>query len=78
MTGSWWIAQIGRASSRLLNAILGGEGDVTFSAYSEELRLRGDTWGVLRVKFVDTFMGKGHCADSWQWHQERRLFEIEK
>ena len=74
----WWLVQIGRASSRLLNAILGGEGDVTFSAYSYELYLHGSVWGDLRVALVDALLGSGHCRQSWDWHHERRLFEIEK
>ena len=74
----WWCLQIGRASSRLLNAVLGGEGDVTFSAYSYELLHRGSAWGDVRVMLVDGLLGPGHCRESWDWHRERRLFEIEK
>lgn len=38
----YWLTQIGRAASRLLNAALGGEGDCTFSAWSWELKRRAD------------------------------------
>jgi hypothetical protein len=74
----WWLTQIGRASSRLLNAVLGGEGDVTFSAYSYELMRNGAWIGTVRVTVVDAVLGPGHCYESWLWHHERRLFEIEK
>jgi hypothetical protein len=78
MPKCWWCVQVARASSRLVNAVLGGEGDTTFSAYSYELKLRGSMWGYIRVWFVDSILGKGHCLDGWEWHQERNLFEIEK
>ena len=74
----WWLMQVGRASSRLLNAIRGGEGDTTFSAYSDHLLLAGSRWGRLRVALVDRLLGKNHCLKAWAWHASRRLFEIEK
>ena len=40
----WWCMQVGKALSRLLNAILGAD----------------------------------HCRESWAWHHDRRLFDIEK
>ena len=74
----WWLMQVGKALSRLLNAILGGEGDTTFSAYSYHLLLAGSRWGRLRVALVDRLLGKNHCLEAWAWHASRRLFEIEK
>lgn len=74
----WWCMQVGKALSRLLNAILGGEGDTTFSAYSYHLLLAGSRWGRIRVAFVDSLLGRGHCRESWAWHAARRLFEAEK
>jgi hypothetical protein len=81
----WWLCQMGRALSRLINAIFGGEGDTTFSAYSYELALWGDTRtqmaiGRWRVWVIDgfyetVFKESDHCLDAWVWHQERRLFE---
>jgi hypothetical protein len=71
----WWLYQVFRASSRLLNALTGGEGDTTFSAYSWELKRRGSLWGKLRVSVIDRIAGYDHCLASWEWHEERRLFE---
>lgn len=73
----WWCLQVGRALSRLLNAILGGEGDSTFSAYSFELQRRGSWWGRARVTLVDGLLGAGHCEEGWRWHHERDLFAID-
>lgn len=79
----WWIKQVGRASSRLLNALAGGEGDTTFSAYSFELMISRTGWmqkiGWWRVWLIDTLAERltgreFHCLDAWLWHQERRLF----
>jgi len=79
----WYLAQIGRASSRMLNAVLGGEGDTTFSAYSYHLAMNGRrpisrAYGRARVAIVDGLLGLGHCFEAWSWHHERGLFEIEK
>jgi hypothetical protein len=79
----WYFSQVGRALSRLFNALMGGEGDVTFSAYSYELSINegraiSRTYGALRVAIVDFIAGKGHCAEAWRWHHEHKLFEIEK
>lgn len=79
----WYLAQIGRASSRLLNALAGGEGDTTFSAYSYHLQETGRTplgraYGRLRVRAIDTLLGAGHCAAAHEWHQEHQLFQIDK
>lgn len=71
----WYLTQIGRALSRLLNAIFGGEGDTTFSAFSWELQRRGSTWGLFRVWLVDAINGPGHCRKAWDWHEDHRLFE---
>lgn len=79
----WYLAQIGRASSRLFNAVMGGEGDTTFSAYSYHLMVHGRrpasrAYGRARVAVVDGLLGTGHCLEAWAWHHERGLFEIEK
>lgn len=79
----WYLAQVGRASSRLLNAVTGGEGDTTFSAYSFHLAMNGRrpisrAYGRARVAIIDGMLGNGHCWEAWSWHHERGLFEIEK
>jgi hypothetical protein len=80
---AWHGEQVARASSRLVNAMLGGEGDTTFSAYSWHLAAHGRrqssrAFGRIRVVVVDRAFGVGHCEQSWRWHQERGLFQIEK
>jgi hypothetical protein len=72
----YWLAQVGRALSRLLNAVCGGEGDCTFSAWSWHLALKGSAWGWFRVRFVDALPGngKGHCAEAYAWHVLHDLF----
>ena len=75
---SWYFLQVGRASSRLLNALCGGEGDTTFSAYSWYLATdKGCGIGRLRVRIVDAIRYKGHCQDAYYWHREHRLFEMD-
>jgi hypothetical protein len=73
----YWIVQVARALSRLLNAVTGGEGDSTFSAWSYHLMLRNKRTGKWRVKFVDSlfFNKPGHCKEAYEWHTERRLLE---
>lgn len=66
--------QIFRASSRLLNALTGGEGDSTFSAWSYHLWVdHGSWWGKWRVKVLDALLGKDHCKISYEWHVQRDL-----
>ena len=71
----WHGIQVARAVSRLLNALMGGEGDTTFSAYSWHLKQKGKRIGLVRVVLVDRLFGSGHCEDACEWHRERRLFE---
>lgn len=73
----YWIEQVGRALSRLLNAVTGGEGDSTFSAWSYHLLVQGKPWGAWRVDFVDGLPGNypGHCKEAYDWHVERHLLE---
>ena len=70
----YYAFQVSRASSRLLNALTGGEGDVTFSAWSYHLMInKHSAWGALRVKWVDHMLGEGHCARSYTWHEAHDL-----
>ncbi|MBO9424697.1 hypothetical protein J7444_08190 [Labrenzia sp. R4_1] len=80
MTFSWHAMQIGRALSRLFNALTGGEGDTTTSAYVYWLSLAGKAKlgipGRAWVVFVDFVLrDPGHCRDAYHWHLERRLFQ---
>lgn len=74
MAGGYF-RQVGRAASRLLNALVGGDGASTFSAQSYDLALRGSAWGRWRVRFVDALPpnGAGHCAEAFAWHVEHGL-----
>lgn len=70
----YYLTQVGRASSRLLNAVTGGEGDCTFSAWSYELFRNGSRVGYWRVRFVDWLNREpGHCYTSWVWHEAKGL-----
>jgi hypothetical protein len=72
----WYLRQIGRACSRLLNALAGGEGDTTFSAGSWAGKLAGTRWGATRVAFVDWLNRQpGHCESAYHWHRDRGLLE---
>ena len=78
-----YLLQVGKALSRLLNAITGGEGDTTFSAYSYQLKVRGKSqfarrYGAWRVAVIDWFLGDEHSLSAWLWHEQHDLFEIEK
>ncbi len=69
-----WPTEVGSALSRLLNAICGGDGSVTFSAASWDLRIHGSSWGRWRVEVVDRLnRHDGHCREAWHWHRDRGL-----
>ena len=74
MAGGWF-RQCGRASSRLLNAVVGGDGATTFSAQSWWLAEKGSAWGRLRTRFVDSlYPGEpNHCMNAALWHIERGI-----
>jgi hypothetical protein len=79
----WYFIQVFKGLSRLLNALLGGEGDTTFSAYSGRLANDGrrpiSRWyGRGRVWCIDGVFGHGHCQAAYEWHLAHNLFEIEK
>ncbi len=69
-----WPEEVGSALSRLLNALCGGDGAVTFSAASWELFRLNSRWGLWRVRLVD-FLNRdpGHCREAWEWHRARNL-----
>ena len=64
---------VGLSLSRTLNALCGSHGDVTFSAQSWEMLLRGSRLGYIRVCLIDGMMGQSHCLDSWAWHHKHGL-----
>lgn len=70
--------EILRGMSRTLNGAVDGNGDVTFSAWSYWMLLRGKTWGKRRVQFVDWITREpGHCERWYHWHKERKLFDYQ-
>lgn len=70
--------EIGRGLSRTLSGVWDGNGDVTFSAWSYHMVVRGKKWGPFRVRFVDAVtFESGHCELYYKWHKERRLFDYE-
>jgi hypothetical protein len=80
MAGTW-LHENGRGASRWLNAFLGGDGAVTFSAGSYDLVMQAEArgkrsiWGAARVSFVDGLPGnrKGHCAEAWRFFVDHGL-----
>jgi hypothetical protein len=80
MTLGWHLMQIGRALSRLFNAVTGGEGDTTTSAYVYKQSLLGKTKlgipGRAWVSVIDFVLrDPGHCLSAYHWHLERNLFQ---
>lgn len=75
----YYAYQVARAADRLLNALLGGEGDSTFSAWSYYMLVQGSRWGRWRVAIVDAmpFNYAGHCKDAYDWHVKHDLLTID-
>jgi hypothetical protein len=72
------LLQVFKASSRLLNALTGGEGDCTFSAWSYHLWVdKGSSWGKWRVWALDCLLGEHHCKHSYEWHVHKDLLTKE-
>ncbi len=68
--------EIARGMSRTLSGVFDGTGDVTYSAYSYHMMLRGKKSGAHRVRFVDWINGEdGHCQRAWEWHEQHGLFD---
>jgi len=69
-----WLWQVGRGASRLLNALTGGEGDVTYSARSWQLYLQDPHRYRWRVRLVDWLNGDPqHCMRAYYWHLRHGL-----
>lgn len=68
--------EILRGMSRTLSGCFDGNGDVTYSAWSYWMALRGKEWGPRRVAFVDAVnRSKGHCRRAYEWHEAHKLFD---
>jgi len=57
------------ATSVLLNVILGGHTNQTFSARNWQWKKQGK---LNLVTLIDLFLGKDHCAECWVYWQTRR------
>lgn len=74
----YYAHQVFRAGSRFINALTGGEGDSTFSAWSYHLWVdHNSTWGKWRVQLVDACFGPDHCKLSYDWHVQRELLQLD-
>lgn len=69
----YWVTQVARGFSRLANAVIGGEGDVTFSAGSHDRAAKGRAGWAFVERLIDAVAGKAHCRLAWEWHRERDL-----
>ncbi|CAB4142801.1 hypothetical protein UFOVP452_40 [uncultured Caudovirales phage] len=69
-----YLEEVGSALSRLLNALMGGDGSVTFSARCWALRLDHPPICRVLVWLVDAVnVQPGHCRGAWEWHRARDL-----
>lgn len=57
------------ALSVLLNVILGGDNNQTFSARNHDWQKRGLP---NMVALIDFFLGKGHCMECWVYWKVRK------
>ena len=57
------------ALSVLLNVILGGSNNQTFSARNHDWQRRGYP---NIVKLIDFFLGEGHCMECWIYWKVRK------
>jgi len=57
------------ALSVLLNVILGGSNNQTFSARNYDWQRRGKP---NICAFIDTFLGQGHCMECWVYWKIRK------
>lgn len=61
--------RIGIALSVLLNVILGGASNQTFSARNHDWKRRG----LPNIcKIIDAILGKDHCMNSWSYWKVRK------
>jgi hypothetical protein len=64
-----WPARMGRALSQLLNVLLNGNEDESFSSRSWKARAKGKAWGKIAVPLIDAVFGKGHCQAAAEWDE---------
>lgn len=64
-----YLKRILTALSVLINVILGGQNNQTFSARNHQWQREGKP---NIVYFIDLVIGKGHCVESWAYWKVRR------
>ena len=64
-----YLKRILTALSVLINVILGGQNNQTFSAGNHQWQREGKP---NIVYFIDMFIGKGHCLEAWAYWKVRR------
>ena len=64
-----YLHRVFTALSVLLNVLLGGSNNQTFSARNHEWKRSGKP---NLVFFIDMFIGKGHCAECWAYWKVRK------
>ena len=64
-----YLKRILTALSVLINVILGGQNNQTFSARNHQWQKEGKP---NIVYFIDMLIGKGHCLEAWAYWKVRR------
>jgi hypothetical protein len=64
-----YLLRIFVAKSQLLNTILGGNVDETFSSRVGRAAGRGNRLGMLIERLLDGVLGKGHCRGVIEWDE---------
>jgi len=63
-----YLERVGIATSVLLNVILGGPSNQTFSARNWQWKKQGRVNG---VALIDYLLGKDHCSECWVYWKVR-------
>jgi len=68
-SGALYLKRVLTAFSVLINVLLGGSNNQTFSARNHSWKRNGYP---NLVWFIDSFLGKGHCLECWVYWKVRR------
>lgn len=64
-----YLSRVGTALSVLLNVLLGGDNNQTFSARNYQRQKDGKLNAVL---LIDLLLGHGHCMECWAYWKVRK------
>lgn len=64
-----YLSRVGTSLSVLINVLLGGDNNQTFSARNYQWRKDGKPNGVF---IIDLLLGKGHCMECWVYWKVRK------